>query len=68
MITIFLNCLRFILGWSTWVLIFLISIANSVIFWNWKETLSLNMETVICEILGKETWNIMMFEKSSKEN
>ena len=61
---ILINCLRFIIGWSIWILIFSISIANSVIFWNWKETLSLNMERVICEILGKRTWNIMMFEKS----
>lgn len=64
MITILINCLKFIIGWIVWILIFSISIANSVIFWNWKETLSLDMEIAISEILGKSTWNIMIFKKS----
>jgi hypothetical protein len=63
MLTIFIRFLKFIIGWGFWILIELINILNSVIFWNWKETLSLDMEIVVSQVLGKRTWNIMMFKK-----
>jgi cytochrome b subunit of formate dehydrogenase len=53
-------CVKFITGWIMWITIFLLSLLFSTITWNWKETVSLDMENVITEICGKSTWNCMM--------
>ena len=53
---------KFIFGWIVWVIVFILSILFSVITWNWKETLALDMELVITEICGKSTWDIMTFK------
>lgn len=43
-----------------WVVIFLLSLLFSTITWNWKETYTLNMQTVVTEICGESTWSCMM--------
>jgi hypothetical protein len=53
--------LRFIMGWILYIIIFFISIFYSLIFWNWKETFTLDMKDVITEIAGKSVWNDMTF-------
>lgn len=53
--------MRFIMGWLLWLIILFISLFYSTIFWNWKETLPLDMEIVIKEIAGKTVWNDMTF-------
>jgi len=55
-----LCCVKFIAGWIMWVIIFLLSLLFSLITWNWKETIGLDMENAITEICGKSTWNCMM--------
>jgi hypothetical protein len=50
---------KFIFGWVIWLVLFLFSLFFSIITWNWKETYTLNMKTVITEICGKSTWDIM---------
>jgi hypothetical protein len=55
----FIYWIKFIFGWAIWVVIFFISLFFSLITWNWKETYTLNMKTVITEICGSSTWDIM---------
>jgi hypothetical protein len=54
---------KFILGWTVWILIFLISLVFNIIVWNWKETITMDMEKIVIEICGKSTWNVMIFNK-----
>jgi magnesium-transporting ATPase (P-type) len=53
--------MRFVMGWLLWLIILIISLFYSIIFWNWKENLPLDMEIVIKEIAGKTIWNAMTF-------
>jgi len=55
-----LCCVKFLAGWIMWVIIFLLSLLFSLITWNWKETVALDMENVITEICGKNTWDCML--------
>lgn len=54
---------KFVLGWMIWIIVFVLSIAFSVLTWNWKETLSLDMEKVMKQLCGKSTWKVMTFNK-----
>jgi hypothetical protein len=54
--------LRFILGWTTWIIVFVICLVSNLILWNWKETFTIDMEIVITEILGKTVMNTMLFK------
>jgi hypothetical protein len=53
--------LRFVIGWVTYIIVFLYSIIFSLILWNWEETFTIDMEVIITEILGKSVLNTMMF-------
>jgi hypothetical protein len=54
-----LCCVKCVLGWVMWIIIFLLSLIFSFITWNWKETVGLDMENTITEICGKSTWGCM---------
>jgi hypothetical protein len=54
---------RFILGWVLYVIILFLSLFYSLIFWNWKETYTLDMEIVIKEIAGKTILDVMFLKK-----
>jgi hypothetical protein len=51
--------IKFIFGWTIWIIVFILSILFNLVTWNWKETWTLDMEVVITEICGKSTWEIM---------
>jgi hypothetical protein len=53
--------LRFVMGWILFIIILILSLFYSLIFWNWKETFTLDMKVVISEIAGKTVWNDMTF-------
>jgi len=61
-LNILLKCIKFILGWIVWITILLLSLIFNTITWNWKETYTQNMETIITEICGESTWKIMTFK------
>lgn len=50
---------KFIFGWFIWIMILIINIIFSLLTWNWKETVNINMKNIIIEICGKTTWIIM---------
>lgn len=51
--------LQFIFGWLIWIIIFILSIIFNLLTWNWKETFTLDMRTIIIEMCGESTWVIM---------
>jgi hypothetical protein len=53
--------IKFIFGWTIWIIVFILSILFNLVTWNWKETLTLDMEVVITQICGKSTWEIMIW-------
>jgi len=54
-----LCCVKFIVGWIMWIIIFLLSLIFSLLTWNFKETSTINMKVVMIEICGKSTWKCM---------
>jgi hypothetical protein len=53
--------IKFIFGWTIWIIVFTLSILFNLVTWNWKETEALDMEVVITQICGKSTWEIMIW-------
>jgi hypothetical protein len=56
---LFVFILKFIMGWILFIVLFLVSLFYSLLFWNWRETFTLDMQVVITEIAGKSVYEAM---------